>query len=476
MIKLCKISIFEVFGLKRYIAVFMAVLILFTLGITVAFASEEEVEDSAEISSEETFSPEIQKTYTEEPSCTGKVKEILSVESEEKDFADGFVPVKRVYMMVEVTSGARKGQVLPVMQEIQPNDEVGLNDIRECKVGDKITLYFSVDEYGNLQTGTMIDFIRINTIAVVAICFGIFLLLFCGFKGVKSFGALLLTCFIVLFIMIPMIYDGGVYMLTFSGIQKIHILSHGVNPVLASVVTSVFIIGFTLTIVYGWTNKTLAALLGAGGGTVIAGILSSVMIEAMKITGVMDEQSKSLVFTTNGAQLDISGILFAAVLIGALGGTIDVGISIASALDELAEKAKHITSKELMKSGMNIGRDILGASLNTLILAYVGGSIQILILFYAYDMPLIDIVNTEQISAELLRALAGSFGLLCTVPITSFVCATMMVKGGWKKEDFKIDFPALVEKLKFWEKKSVKAPKKKWKILSGEIKTTRISK
>lgn len=464
--------------MKRIIPFLLTMLIVFTFGTAVSFALEEETVSSEAVveQDDEIIYPEIEKTYTEEPSCKGKVTEILSVESESKDFADGFIPVKRVYMMVEVLSGPRKGQVLPVVQEIQPNDNVGLNDIEECSVGDKITLYFTVDEYGNLQTGTMVDYIRTNTVAVVAVVFAVILILLCGFKGLKSFVALLITCVLVLFVMIPMIYDGGIYVPTSSGVEKMHILSHGINPVLASIVTSLIIIVITLLIVYGRTHKTLAAMIGVGGGAIMAGVISSLMMSAMKITGIMDEESKSLVFTENGAKLDISGVLFAAVLIGALGGTIDVGISIASALDEIVEKARNISAKELVKSGMNIGRDILGASLNTLILAYVGGSIQILILFYAYDMPLIDIINTEQISSELIRALAGSFGLLCTVPITSFVCSLMMVKGGWKKDDFKIDFPALIEKLKFWEKKSEKKKKKKWKILKGEIKTTRVFK
>ncbi|MDR1563923.1 MAG: YibE/F family protein [Oscillospiraceae bacterium] len=443
-------------------------------------------EDGVEIGSEQTkpgdpyYSLQDDKVLMNEDSCQGRVVEIISKTQDEKEFADGFVPVIVVLMKVKILSGARKGEIREVTQEIQPNDDVGLNDPRPCRVGDKITLFFTVDEYGVVQTGSMVDFIRTDTILIVFILFALFLLIMCGLKGIKSFGALLITCALVLFVMVPLVYDGALFLPVINSGKGLHmtnvqLFNHGLSPVLVSVVGSVFIIFISLVMVYGFTPKTYAAIFGVTGGIIVAGGLSSLMIFIMNMTGVMDEESRSLVFTPNGAHLDISGILFAAVLIGALGGTIDVGISIASAIEELAAKAKHITARELLFSGMNIGRDILGASLNTLVLAYVGGAMQTLILFYAYDMPLIDIIDTELISAELIRALAGSFGLLCTVPITSFVGATMMTKGGWHKDDFKLGSPKTVLKkfayhlLGREQPEKVVRKAKAWKIIKGSL-------
>ena len=122
--------------------------------------------------------------------------------------------------------------------------------------------------------------------------------------------------------------------------------------------------------------------------------------------------------------------MFAAIVIGSLGGTIDVSVSIASSLEELKDKmGESITGWELARSGMTVGRSIMGASLNTMILAYVGSSFQLLMLFSAYHMNMIDIINHEMIAVELLRSLAGCFGLLMTVPITSLVAAVVSSGG-----------------------------------------------
>ena len=152
------------------------------------------------------------------------------------------------------------------------------------------------------------------------------------------------------------------------------------------------------------------------------------------ITGTVDEDSISLLYTDNGLNLDVSSILFAAIVIGSLGGTIDVSVSIASSLEELKKKmGENITGWELAHSGMSIGRSIMGASLNTMILAYVGSSFQLLMLFIAYDMTLTEVINHEMIALELLRSLAGCFGLLMTVPITSVVSAYLNSKGNMGK-------------------------------------------
>ena len=137
-----------------------------------------------------------------------------------------------------------------------------------------------------------------------------------------------------------------------------------------------------------------------------------------------------MLYTDNGMKLDVSAIMFAAIVIGSLGGTIDVSVSISSSLEELKDKmGDNITGWELARSGMTVGRSIMGASLNTMILAYVGSSFQLLMLFSAYNMHMIDIINNEMIALELLRALAGCFGLLMTVPITSIVAAVFSSGG-----------------------------------------------
>jgi len=129
--------------------------------------------------------------------------------------------------------------------------------------------------------------------------------------------------------------------------------------------------------------------------------------------------------------LDLTGVLFAAIIISVLGGTIDVSVSIASSLEELKLNAPQMNGSQLMRSGVKIGVDIMGASLNTLILSYLGCAIHIVMIFYTYQSPMLMVFNDEMIVCELLRALAGSSALLFTVPITAFVSAMMMSKGNF---------------------------------------------
>jgi len=248
----------------------------------------------------------------------------------------------------------------------------------------------------------------------LGIIFLVLLTFFGGKRGLRSIIALLFICAGLIFIMIPAMLNGF-------------------SPVWAAIFASLFAVTVTLTIVYGFTMKTLAAGIGAIGGIVIGGIIVAIMNVTMNMTGLVDDESMYLAQWARNGTIDLRGILFAAIMISVLGGTIDVSISIASALDELRQQAREITGAEMMKSGINIGVDIMGASLNTLILSYVGGSIHLLMLFTSYDSPMLMIINDEMIACEIIRALAGSFGLLLTVPITSLVSAILMCNGNFGK-------------------------------------------
>ena len=203
---------------------------------------------------------------------------------------------------------------------------------------------------------------------------------------------------------------------------------------LASILACIFSIATTLIIVYGFSIKSLAAGIGSIGGVVVAGIIVLIMNAVMNMTGLIDDTSMYLAQSVREVgSLDLTGVLFAAIIISVLGGTIDVSVSIASSLEELKLNAPGMTGAQLMKSGIKIGVDIMGASLNTLILSYLGCAIHIVMIFYTYQSPLLMVFNDEMIVCELLRALAGSSALLFTVPITAFVSAMMMNGGRFGK-------------------------------------------
>ena len=187
-----------------------------------------------------------------------------------------------------------------------------------------------------------------------------------------------------------------------------------------SIITSAIIIISTLIIIGGFNKKVLTAAIGTLGGVIIAGIFSVIFGYLTKLSGGC-EDAVQLSINASSINFNFRELLFAGIIISALGACMDVGMSIASSLDEIKSKTPGITGKELFKSGMNIGKDVIGTMCNTLILAYVGGALTLLILFIVCEFEFVQIINKETILEEIISAIAGSTGVLYTVPITAFV-------------------------------------------------------
>lgn len=222
------------------------------------------------------------------------------------------------------------------------------------------------------------------------------------FKGFNTVVSLVLTCAAVFFVMIPAIIKGyNIYLVTF--------------------ITAVFTIVMTLCIVIGVHPKSIAAAVGCTCGVGFAGLLTIAMQDLLFITGLVDEDSSFVMYINADTVIDLRGVIFAAIVIGALGATMDVAMSIASSLEEILYHKPEIGDMELMYSGLNIGRDIMGTMANTLVLAYVGSSLHMILLLLAYNNDVGSIINRETIAVELLQSVAGSIGILLTVPSTAAV-------------------------------------------------------
>jgi uncharacterized membrane protein len=148
----------------------------------------------------------------------------------------------------------------------------------------------------------------------------------------------------------------------------------------------------------------------------------------ISIIRVYDEEAQQLLFVPNLGNLDLKGLLFSGMIIGAIGATMDVGMSIASSIEEVWKTNPRISSLKLFWAGLNVGRDVMGTMANTLILAYVGSSLPILLLFMAERTSSIVIINSELVSTEVVRAISGTIGLLFTVPITSLFASFLAEK------------------------------------------------
>ena len=139
-------------------------------------------------------------------------------------------------------------------------------------------------------------------------------------------------------------------------------------------------------------------------------------------------EAMMLAYIPQEVNFDFRSLLFSGIILGSLGAVMDVGMSISSAIEEIYNANSNITRKDLFTSGMNVGKDIMGTMTNTLILAYTGSSIPILLLFMAYETSMIKILNLDIIATEVIRSLAGSIGLVLTIPLTAFIASVLIKK------------------------------------------------
>lgn len=167
-------------------------------------------------------------------------------------------------------------------------------------------------------------------------------------------------------------------------------------------------------------------MLGTICGVVVAWIIAVIFGHFAHINGYNVDEIETLIYVGQVSNIDIGGILFSGILISLLGAVMDVAMSISSSLHEIQCNAPHITRKELFHSGMTIGRDMIGTMSNTLILAYVGSSINLVVILYAYNYSVHQILSMYSIAIEIMSGIAGTMGIILTVPFTSFICALLL--------------------------------------------------
>lgn len=270
----------------------------------------------------------------------------------------------------------------------------------ELKEGNKVTAQITKDADGTV-TVTVQDVQRAPIVYIMFFVFLASVICVGGKQGVKAVIGLLITILCIWFILIKGIFAGA-------------------NPIWTSIGTSAIIIVLTFFVIGGVSRKVITAAIGTLGGVVMAGVMAAIFSYLTKLSGAC-EDAIQLSINMKSITFNFRDLIFAGIVVSALGACMDVGMSIASSLDEIKNKTKDITWQELFKSGMSIGRDVIGTMTNTLILAYVGGALKLILLFLACDMHLGEILNKETIAEEIISAIAGSMGVVYTVPITAFV-------------------------------------------------------
>ena len=301
---------------------------------------------------------------------------------------------------VKIKSGTLKGKVVTAV-----NPDGSLFGA-ECKVGTKVIVI--VNQSGKNVSATVYSQDRTMAIYGFVLIFAAVVCAIGGKKGVQAIASLVFAFVCIIYLMFPLIYQG------YSAIWL---------AVIVSVLTTII----TLGLLGGFTSKTVSAIIGTTCGVAIAAIAEILFGKAAGITGYNVSDIETLNFVGQNTQIKIGQLLFAGIIISALGAVMDVGMSIASTIQEIHETDPTLSKERLFLSGIHVGRDMMGTMTNTLIFAYVGGSMTTLITNYAYNLPYQQLANSYVMGIEIMQGLSGSLGVVLTVPITAFV-AVFLVK------------------------------------------------
>lgn len=328
---------------------------------------------------------------------------IISLDGETQDDVWG----KKIAFTAETLGyGNARTDVIPGYQIL--NDDI--KNTPAVSVGDKVVLMSYGENY------LFQYYYRFDKVVVLGLVMIGFILFMGGIKGLNTIVSLSLTCLSIFFILIPSIKGGY-------------------NIYLSTVVICLYIIVETQIIVYGLSKKSVITALSCSAGVIFSGVISLFMDRWMKLTGYTNDDTYML-STLFGFDVNVKAIMFSMITIGALGAIMDVSMSVTSPLCELKKAGKGASAGTLMESGFSIGKDFMGTMTNTLILAYMGSSMIVVLVYAASNYPLLSILNKEEIVFEFLQSLVGSLGILFTIPLTTII-ASLILSGGKEQTQYR---------------------------------------
>ena len=346
------------------------------------------------------------------PSETGVVENIQY--EDVQDLQQGDNSVKQV-ALVKVLSGKFKGTERLIDNMLTGNPAYDIN----LQKGDKVILHVERKTEDIINADDVDFFIadikRDDALVWTSIAFVMLLLLIGRKKGLYSLLSIITTVALIFFMLMPMIL-------------------HGFCPIASAVLVGILSTIITIYLVGGFNSKSSSAIIGTSLSLVFAGGLSLITIYLAHLTGFAGEESMFLY--SAHPELDFQGLLSASMIIAALGALMDTGVSIASAINEIYETDKNLTVKQLFKSGMNIGKDVIGTMSNTLILVYLGSSLPLVLLSNNIDLQ--KFFNLNQVATEISSAIIGSIAILLCVPLTAIISA-YLIKNQKQKVEFEFE-------------------------------------
>jgi len=323
---------------------------------------------------------------------------VLSVQSVETHQMIG-LNMENTYqtLLVEILDGTKKGQTLTIK-----NDYILLDE------GDRFFLRHSVDGMTGIEMYAVRDIDRGGVILMFILLFILTVIVFSGKQGLRSILSLCGSFFVILYLLIPN-------------------LIAGYPPVLTSIIIAGLILFIAIFLTHGFNRESFVAFLGTTLAVALTGVLASLGVKMARLSGLASDEAVYLNFNTSGT-LDFSGLLLGGIMIGVLGILDDIAITQSAVVSELQKSNSKLSRRDIYNKALRVGREHVGALVNTLALAYTGAALPLLLLFSTSESSILSILNQEIFATEIIRTVSGSIGLILTVPITTLI-AVYLLKG-----------------------------------------------
>ena len=334
---------------------------------------------------------------------TDRVRAKVIKTDESTVVSSGLIRSGEQYCDVEVLEGKFKGQTTQAVNMLSGS----LESDKIFAVGDTAHIVISYQD-DQILSVIMSDHYRIDKEVILAALFVVLLLCFAGKSGLRAIYSFIITILTIWKILIPAYLKG-------------------INPIWCGILVTAFLTILIIFLVYGYDKKTIAASSGALLGVLVTCVTGCLFTDAFQIHGAVMSYSESLLYS--GYQnLNLTQIFMSGIFIGASGAMMDLAVDITSAVNEVVEKRPDIKWREAARSGMNVGRAAMGTMTTTLLLAYSGGYIALLMTFMAQGTPLDHIFNYKYVAAEILDTIVGSFGLVTVAPFTALTAGILLTK------------------------------------------------
>ena len=330
---------------------------------------------------------------------TYEVAKVLKVleDKTQKDEITENIKKGTISLKIRVLSGKHKDKEYTIENHLSAMYNVDVHK------GDKVSIRIDERNDGNIDV-SIYNYYRVNAVIGCIIVFASILIIVGGYKGFKALLGVIFTMVMVIGVLLPLTLKGY-------------------SPIIVTLLIVFIGTVVSLLLIDGWTRKTRVAIIGTMGGIIVGTLFAVIASKIMHVTTYQMDEAESLLLVMQSTGLKVKNLFICGILISCMGAVMDVAMSISSAIEELRLVDNNIASFDLFKSAMNIGRDAMGTMANTLILAFAGNSLNMMILICSYGVSFQQLINTDFVAIEIISAIAGSVGIILAVPLVSFVGA-----------------------------------------------------